>query len=68
MDGSINFIPKMEYKTLVQGYRKILESIYSPEEYYDRVKSFLNAYKMPLGNLTRVKWSQLMALFRSLRL
>jgi radical SAM superfamily enzyme YgiQ (UPF0313 family) len=65
MDGSINFIPKMDYDTLLQGYRKILDTIYSPKVYYDRVKAFLNAYKKPFGTFKRFKWSQIMALFRS---
>ena len=40
-DGSLNFIPKMNYETLINGYRQILDTIYSPKPYYERVRSFL---------------------------
>jgi len=44
-DCSINFIPKMDYKTLIDGYKKILKIIYSPKQYYERVRTFLKEYK-----------------------
>lgn len=40
MDASINFIPKMNYKNLIQGYSRLLNTIYSQEEYYNRLKIF----------------------------
>ena len=47
MDGSLNFIPKMNYETLISGYKNILNTIYSPRVYYERVKVFLKEYKAP---------------------
>ena len=44
-DGTINFIPRMELDVLVEGYRKILRTIYSPRQYYQRVSVFLKEYK-----------------------
>ena len=44
-DFSINFIPKMNYETLIKGYEKIIKGIYSPRPYYERVRRFLNIYK-----------------------
>jgi len=44
-DCSLNFIPKMNYETLISGYKKILENIYLPKHYYKRVKTFLKQYK-----------------------
>lgn len=44
-DCSINFIPKMNYETLMSGYKHILQTIYSPQHYYERVKVFLKEYK-----------------------
>lgn len=35
-DGSLNFIPKMDAMRLVEGYKSILQTIYSPHEYYQR--------------------------------
>ena len=42
---SLNFIPKMNYETLINGYKSILNTIYSPKQYYERVKIFLKEYK-----------------------
>jgi len=44
-DCSINFIPKMNYETLINGYKHILNTIYSPKQYYERVKTLLREYK-----------------------
>lgn len=44
---SMNFIPKMNFETLVNGYNKILSKIYSPKYYYERVKKYLKEYKPP---------------------
>jgi radical SAM superfamily enzyme YgiQ (UPF0313 family) len=49
-DFSINFIPKMNYETLMRGYERIIQGIYSPKPYYERVKRFLKIYK-PLQEL-----------------
>jgi len=45
MDFSLNFIPKMNYETLINGYKNILNTIYSPKQYYERVKILLKEYK-----------------------
>ncbi|MFH1032305.1 MAG: B12-binding domain-containing radical SAM protein [Chloroflexota bacterium] len=44
-DYTINFIPKMNYETLINGYRHVIETIYSPKQYYERVITFLKEYK-----------------------
>ena len=44
-DCSMNFIPRMSYKTLINGYKKILNTIYSPKQYYERIKTFLKEYR-----------------------
>lgn len=41
----LNFIPKMESSQLVEGYKKILATIYQPREYYERVLEFLSHYR-----------------------
>jgi len=46
-DCSLNFIPKMNTDTLINGYKHILNTIYSPKHYYERVKMFLTEYKPP---------------------
>jgi len=44
-DFSTNIIPKMGYEKLIEGYRTIINGIYSPRMYYERVKAFLREYK-----------------------
>jgi radical SAM superfamily enzyme YgiQ (UPF0313 family) len=46
-DGSTNIIPVMSLETLRKGYKDVLQHIYSPEVYYQRVKTFLREYKPP---------------------
>lgn len=43
-DGSTNFIPKMGYETLVRGYKHVVDTIYAPKQYYERIKTFLREY------------------------
>ena len=43
-DFSINFTPKMHYDTLINGYRDIVNTIYSPKNYYLRVREFLKDF------------------------
>ncbi len=64
MDGSLNFVPKMNYQTLVKGYKQILETIYSPKEYYERVKTFLQEYNMQ--HRARLTLTDVLAFLRSL--
>ncbi|MGD0036561.1 MAG: B12-binding domain-containing radical SAM protein [Bacteroidota bacterium] len=64
-DFSMNFIPKMNYDFLVNGYRSILENIYSSKQYYTRVKEFLRTYNPPRVRVPIVKSSNLKALVKS---
>jgi radical SAM superfamily enzyme YgiQ (UPF0313 family) len=45
-DLSTNFLTKMDYKVLVDGYKKIISDIYRPEAYYNRVRTFLRSYRL----------------------
>lgn len=45
VDGTTNIIPVMNLEVLRAGYRSVLKHIYSPEAYYQRVKTFLQEYK-----------------------
>ena len=47
VDGTTNIIPTMNCDTLVNGYKSIMEYIYSPENFYQRVKTFLKEYETP---------------------
>lgn len=47
VDGSTNIIPAMGLAVLREGYRKMLEQIYAPGNYYARVRIFLREYQPP---------------------
>ena len=59
----LNFIPKMDAQELIAGYRRILETIYSPREYFERAQAFL----AQLGSSARapIVFSDLVAVARS---
>ena len=64
VDGSTNIIPKMNMDTLREGYKKILLDIYSPKNYYRRVKTFLREYKAPEIKIS-LDFGRIMAFLRS---
>ncbi len=41
----LNFIPVMNTEKLIEGYKKILATIYEPRQYYQRVLEFLSHYQ-----------------------
>ncbi len=45
MDFSLNFVPKMNTETLINGYKHILDTIYSPKQFYERIKIFREEFK-----------------------
>lgn len=67
-DFTLNFIPKMDMQTLIEGYKNILDTIYSPEAYYQRVKRFLSEYEPPKVVAPKIKLPELKAFFRSIYL
>lgn len=65
-DFSINFVPKMNTDTLVNGYRRILGTIYAPKHYYARVRKFLQEYQPPRAKRSRLKFMHVRAMARSI--
>lgn len=45
LTGSLNFVPKMDRETIIHGYQWVMNTIYSPEMYYNRVLAFLRQYR-----------------------
>jgi hypothetical protein len=64
-DCSLNFVPKMEHTVLVDGYHKIVNTIYAPKQYYERVKTFLKRYKPVQNGGLRLRIEHLVALVKS---
>jgi len=66
-DCSLNFVPKMHYDTLINGYRHILNTIYAPKHYYERVRTFLKEYKpQKRDGKTRLRLYHIRALLNSM--
>lgn len=64
-DCSTNFVPKINYDTLVEGYKSMLTKIYAPKNYYKRVGEFLKIYNNKQKKAFRLKWVELLAFARS---
>jgi radical SAM superfamily enzyme YgiQ (UPF0313 family) len=47
VDGTTNFIPRMNREALREGYRNLMKHIYSPGPYYQRIRTFLREYQRP---------------------
>jgi hypothetical protein len=66
-EASLNFIPKMDRQTLIDGYKKILQTIYSPEEYYARVcASLKNTFSTGYSPAKAFKKEYVIGFFRVL--
>ncbi len=62
----INFIPRMKPEALIAGYQKILDTIYAPKQYYQRViKLFKQYHPRPKGRFHLQK-GHIGALFKSI--
>ncbi len=64
VDGTTNIVPAMSLDALKAGYRRILEHIYAPENYYRRLRTFLREYRPPRVR-GRFQFSHVLALLRS---
>ncbi len=64
---SLNFIPRMDAGTLVAGYQGIIKDIYSPKNYYARVRQFLQDFHLKARRTVRLPgWRDIYALFKSI--
>lgn len=62
--ADMNFIPQMDKQELMEGYRRILKTIYHPGEYFDRALDFMS--QLGVAARTPLVFSDVKALFRSL--
>ncbi|MFC1930515.1 B12-binding domain-containing radical SAM protein [Chloroflexota bacterium] len=66
-DCSMNFVPKMDRATLVSGYQEVLTTLYSPGQYYSRVRMFLKEYHPYRRKaVSRIQWWHIWAWIRSM--
>jgi radical SAM superfamily enzyme YgiQ (UPF0313 family) len=64
VDGTTNILPKMGRSELREGYRNIMQHIYSPKHYYRRAMTFLREYKRPKIRAP-LDFQRLLAVFRA---
>ena len=65
-DFTINFIPKMDSQKLLDGYKSILKTIYSPKYFYERVMRFLKDFEPKKKKVFHLNPNYILALFRSI--
>jgi radical SAM superfamily enzyme YgiQ (UPF0313 family) len=64
VDGRTNILPAMGLDKLTHGYRAIMEQIYSPRKYYQRVRRILRELKAPVAT-TPTDWQRILAFCRA---
>lgn len=62
---SMNFIPKMDKNLLVNGYKRIVETVYSPKKYYERILTFLAEYTPPKLSVMKIQHYHVKAMIKS---
>jgi radical SAM superfamily enzyme YgiQ (UPF0313 family) len=67
-DFTMNFVPRMDPKALLDGYRRVVATLYSPRAYYRRVKGFLHAHEPPGRHQAPMEFIHVRALLRSMLL
>jgi radical SAM superfamily enzyme YgiQ (UPF0313 family) len=65
-DCSLNFVPKMKRETLIEGYKQVLTSIYSPRNYYARIGTFLREHRPVVHRRRSLKKRQVEAFLKSM--
>lgn len=65
-DFSINFIPHMDSEVLLNGYKKILNTIYSPKYYSERVMRFMRDFEPKKKKVFHLNPNYILALFKSM--
>jgi radical SAM superfamily enzyme YgiQ (UPF0313 family) len=65
VDGTTNIIPKMNMDVLYEGYKMVINSLYTPRNYYVRVKTFLKEFQTP-RLIPAIDFEYLLALPRSM--
>ncbi|WP_243545644.1 B12-binding domain-containing radical SAM protein [Pseudodesulfovibrio tunisiensis] len=63
-DACVNFVPSMGRETLLEGYKRLLATLYSPREYYARISKFLSSYTPTSKG--RIMWHDVKAFMKSM--
>jgi radical SAM superfamily enzyme YgiQ (UPF0313 family) len=63
-DGSLNFVPRMGTERLLRGYQRVVDTIYSPKYYYERIYTFVRNYR-PTAK-SKISKEEVVALLKSI--
>ena len=63
--AGFNFEPRLDREFLLENYRKLMQRLYEPGAYYQRIRTFLKAHRVR-GPRPELSWRDIGALFRSL--
>jgi radical SAM superfamily enzyme YgiQ (UPF0313 family) len=64
--SALNFVPIMEANTLIEGYMNVITTIYSPNHYYERIRTFLREFNPRKINTLSLHFYHIRALFASI--
>jgi radical SAM superfamily enzyme YgiQ (UPF0313 family) len=62
----LNFTPKMDKNMLINGYKRVISTIYSPKIYYERIKTFLREYRPAKRKTKKIRTYHIRALIGSI--
>ena len=65
-DCTINFIPRMNLSSLISGYKRVINHIYSPKNYHQRLINFLKEYKPKRKRRHKLEFNKLSAFLKSI--
>jgi tRNA A37 methylthiotransferase MiaB len=65
-DFTMNFIPKMNQRKLLEGYQHIINNIYKEKPYYQRIKELLKNYKPVKVGKSNIDLNQLKAFTKAI--
>jgi radical SAM superfamily enzyme YgiQ (UPF0313 family) len=65
-DYSMNFIPKMNFYELINGYKNILHNIYTTKPYYQRIRRLLLNYNPGNNKPAQITFIALIAFLKSI--
>ncbi|MGM0551845.1 MAG: B12-binding domain-containing radical SAM protein [Bacteroidota bacterium] len=65
-DYTMNFVPKMSTRELLEGYQHIIQSIYSEKAYYQRIREHLRIYQPVKAGKSRVDIAHIQAFIKSI--
>lgn len=64
--GLTNVVTKLPVRQLLEGYHRVLSTLYNPDNYFDRCRKNLAGWKLPTEKLRRLSLADLRAGWRAI--